>query len=108
VFVGTECGESCIEVRNIFRKKDNEFIDGTFQSSESDMVLLPQRGMSKVPSIASDKELAKLESLRRSSNRSNRQSRPGEARATMDPRKARKSSQTCSHYFAVRASTIFW
>ena len=42
---------------------------------QPDMVLLPNRGMSKVPTIASDKELAKLESIRKAtSNRQQQQS----------------------------------
>ena len=45
------------------------------QPEQPDMVMLPNRGMSKVPTIASDKELAKLESIRKAtSNRQQQQS----------------------------------
>lgn len=40
---------------------------------QPDMVLLPNRGMSKVPTIASDKELAKLESIRKATTNKQQQ-----------------------------------
>ncbi len=52
-------------------------------------MLLAHRGISKVPTIASDKELAKLEALRKSNVRNNRQSRSSEEKSSMDPKKAR-------------------